>query len=262
MRGRCQGRQPMFRHGEILVGYEERLYRARCQSRGLVSFTARVKETDLWIAADNDLTVKAVDFVQRHRRGLENYLSSHSGFLETLSPWPDDPLAPPLVRAMIAASQRAGTGPMAAVAGALAQKVGQDLLTLSTRIVVENGGDLFLAADRDLTVAVDAGKSPLTGRLGVEISAADMPTCLCTSSGTVGHSLSLGRADAATVASDDGALADAVATMLGNKVQENGDMAPALEWVATVPGVKGALLVKADKLAAWGDLTLVDMQEE
>ena len=139
-----------------MAGYEERLYRQRCKSRGLVSFTVRVKETDLWIAADSDLTSQAVEFIQRHRRGVENYISNHPGFLEALTPWPDDPLAPPLVRAMIAASQAVGSGPMAAVAGAIAQIVGQDLLDLSDRVVVENGGDLFLAADRDLTVAVDA----------------------------------------------------------------------------------------------------------
>lgn len=245
-----------------MAGYEERLYRERCKSRGLVSFTVRVKETDLWIAADSDLTSQAVEFIQRHRRGVENYISNHTGFLEALTPWPDDPLAPPLVRAMIAASQAVGSGPMAAVAGAIAQIVGQDLLDLSDRVVVENGGDLFLAADRDLTVAVDAGQSPLSGRLGVELAAADMPICLCTSSGTVGHSLSLGRADAATVASKDGALADAMATMLGNRVQGKADLTPALEWASTVPGIQGALLVLGDKLAAWGELTLVDLLEK
>ncbi len=243
-----------------MAGYEERLYRARCKSRGLISFTARVKETDLWIAADRDLTSQAVEAIQRHRRGLESYIVNHPGFLEALTPWPDDAWAPPLVKAMIAAGQAAGSGPMAAVAGAIAQAVGGDLLGLSSRVVVENGGDLFLAADRDLTVAVDAGRSPLSGRLGVELAAADMPLCLCTSSGTVGHSLSLGRADAASVVSADGALADAVATMLGNRAHTKADLAPALEWAATVPGVRGSLLVLGDKLAAWGELSLVDLQ--
>jgi ApbE superfamily uncharacterized protein (UPF0280 family) len=248
--------------GGTLSGYEERLYRARCHGRGLVSFTVRVKETDLWIAADRNLENEAKESIQRRRRGLENYIISHSGFLEALTPWPEDDLAPPLVRTMIAAGRAAGSGPMAAVAGAIAHFVGQDLLALSSRVVVENGGDVFLAADRDLVVAVDAGKSPLTGRLGVELAASEMPLCLCTSSGTVGHSLSLGRADAATVAATDGALADAVATMLGNRVQGKGDLAPALEWAAAIPGLAGALVVLGDKLAAWGRLTLVDLQEE
>ncbi len=244
-----------------MTGYEERHYRGQCQSRGLVSFTARVKETDLWIAAERDLAGEAVESVLRHRRGLEIYIQGHPGFLEALEPWPDDPLAPPLVRALIAAGRAAGVGPMAGVAGAIAQAVGQDLLALSQRVVVENGGDVFLAADRDLTVALEAGKSPLSGRLGVAVAAEELPLCVCTSSGTVGHSLSLGRADAATVAAADGALADAVATSLGNRVAQKGDLAPALEWAATVPGIKGALVVLGDKLAAWGDITLVDLQE-
>lgn len=245
-----------------MAGYEERLYRERCKSRGMVSFTARVKETDLWIAADRDLTNQAVESIQRHRRGLESYIQGHPSFLETLTPWPDDPLAPALARAMISAGRAAGTGPMAAVAGAVAQAVGRDLLALSPRLVLENGGDLFLAADRDLTVALDAGASPLSGRLGVSLAAEDMPCCLCTSSGTVGHSLSLGRADAATVLAGDGALADAAATALGNRVRGKGDLAGALEWAAAVPGLKGALIILGDKLAAWGQLTLADLRED
>jgi hypothetical protein len=129
-------------------------------------------------------------------------------------------------------------------------------------VVVENGGDLFLAAGRRLTVALDLGASPLSGRLGLAVEAGEMPLCVCTSSATVGHSLSLGKADGATVAAADGALADAAATALGNRVRGRHDLEPALRWAGGVPGVVGALVVLGERMAAWGRLTLVDLEDQ
>lgn len=245
----------------VKVGlYQERRYRLKCRDRGLVSFTARVKETDLWITAPRDLSSQAVESILRHRRGLEGYARQHPEFLTSLKPLPPDPWAPPLVKAMLAAGSAAGTGPMAAVAGAIAQAVGRDLMPLASEVIVENGGDLYLEASLETTVGLEAGDSPISGRLGIKIPAKAMPLCLGTSSGTVGHSLSLGRADAATVKAADGALADAVATALGNRVKSAGDLEAALDWVSTVPGVLGALIVVGRKLAAWGDMELVPLE--
>lgn len=245
-----------------MAPFEERVYRVHCRTGSLRAFTVRVKETDLWILAERDLARQALESISRHRRALEVYLDQNPLFLESLIPLPPDPLAPPLARAMLAAGEAAGVGPMAAVAGAIAEAVGRDLRELSPRVVVENGGDIFLDAGRDVTVGIWAGDSPLNGRLGLKAPAESMPLCLACSSGVVGHSLSLGKADAAVVAARDGALADAAATALGNRVRSRGDLAPALEWASGVPGLDGALLVLGDRLGAWGEMTLVDLKEE
>ena len=237
--------------------FQERSYRVACEARGFSAFTARVKETELWIRATADLGQRAVESILNHRRGLEAYGREHPAFFASLNPLPLDPLAPPLVRSMLAAGQAAGTGPMAAVAGAIAQAVAGDLLALSPQVAVENGGDVYLALDQTATVGLWAGDSPLSGRVGLRIPAPRMPIAVCTSSGTVGHSLSLGRADAATCLAADAALADAVATALGNRVQGPADLAKALDWAQGVPGVLGALVVKGSQLAAWGEVELV-----
>ncbi len=239
--------------------FQERTYRVACRGRGLVSFEVRVKETDLWVQAQDDLSEQAVASVLRHRRGLEAYIIERPQFLRSLAPLPDDPLAPALAREMLAAGQAAGVGPMAAVAGALAQAVALDLLALSPQVLVENGGDNYLAASEDLVVGIGAGPSPLSGRLGLAIAAAEMPLAVCTSSASVGHSLSLGRADAATVVAKNAALADAVATGLGNLAGSKADLAPALEWAQAIPGVLGALVILDDKLAAWGRIELLQL---
>lgn len=244
-----------------MVGFEQRRYRLDCGPGDLVPFTARVKETDLWILAEQDLAEQAVESIMNHRRGLEAYLAEKPQAASALTPLEDDPLAPAMMRAMLAAGRQAGTGPMAAVAGAIAEAVARDLAAHSATLVVENGGDLFLMGAAPMTVAIGAGDSPLSGKVGLHIPAEHLPLAIGTSSATVGHSLSLGKADAATVLADSGALADACATALGNAAGSQPDMAGALEWVSTVEGVSGALVILGKHLAAWGEITLINLEE-
>jgi ApbE superfamily uncharacterized protein (UPF0280 family) len=238
---------------------QERTYRRWVEPRGLVAFRVSVKETDLLLAAGADLGQEARSSVLSHRRFLESWIQQSPDFLTALTPIPHEPeeeLAPLIVREMLIAGRAAGTGPMAAVAGAMAGRVGQDLLEHSTEIIIENGGDLFLAAARELKIGLFAGSSPLSGRLRLVIHAASQPLGVSTSSGSFGHSLSLGKADAATVAADTPALADALATALGNRVKTKADIEPALEWLAGRPGARGGLIIIGRELGAWGELEL------
>ena len=160
----------------------------------------------------------------------------------------------------MAASGIAGVGPMAAVAGALAEAVGWDLISLSPELVVENGGDIFLAGRSEYCLAVFAGTSPLSGRLGIKLSAPAPFSCgVCTSSARVGPSLSFGRADALTIVANNAALADAVATAMANRVQEKADLARVVESALALGGISGAVAVMGDNLAAGGDLELIDI---
>ena len=239
---------------------EPRTYRTRMFREGLVGFQVTVKETDLMILAERDLTAEVRDLVFQERRQLETYIQQHPEFLTTLTPWPSDPFAPPVVRDMIEAGAKAGVGPMAAVAGALAARVGQGLLPFSGEVIVENGGDIFLHLTRPATVSLYAGRSPLSYRVGLRITPDPQPAWgVCTSSGTVGHSLSLGRADAACVVAPDAALADACATALGNRVASASDIDAALKWLEDIPGVTGAVIIVGERLGAWGKLEVVPL---
>ncbi len=238
---------------------EPRTYRTRMARAGLVGFRVAVKETDLWVLAGRDLSREVREVVLQERARLEGYIAAHPAFLTTLTPWPEDPFAPGVVREMIAAGARVGVGPMAAVAGALAARVGIALAPLTEEVIVENGGDIYLRVTQPATVALFAGKSPLSHRVGLRIEPAWSPLGVCTSSGTVGHSLSLGRADAACVVARDAALADAAATALGNRVKDAGDVAAALEWAAGIPELLGAVVIVGDKLGARGQVELVPL---
>ena len=237
--------------------FENRNYRARAKRKGLVPFTITVKETNLHIQAERDLSREAVKAVLTCRSYIENHIHTHPDFLTSLVPVPPLLHGPEIIRTMIDAGTRAHVGPMAAIAGAIAQYTGKELMSLSRQVIVENGGDVFLKTGSDTTLTIYAGKSPLSMKVGVKIAHRKQPFALCTSSGTVGHSTSFGRADAVTVLSDSCALADAVATGLANRVKNESDIQDTIDHGKDIPGVQGIIVIKKKKLGAWGAVELV-----
>ena len=242
-----------------ITPFESRTYRSRVARPGLAGFRVAVKETDLWVLAVRDFSAEVREIVIQERQQLEAYIAKHPGFLTALTPWPADRFAPAVIREMIEAAAAVGVGPMAAVAGALAARVGRQLAPLSPEVIVENGGDIFLALQHPATVSLFAGASPLSHRVGLHLDPSLSPLGVCTSSASVGHSLSLGRADAACILAPSAALADAAATGLGNRVQGPDTIAPALEWAAALPDILGAVVIVGEKLGAWGQVELVPL---
>jgi len=235
-----------------------RRYRRLVKPRGLTSFEVKAKETDLWILAQRDLSKEALEEVLRLRRQIEAYIQKRPEFATSFSPLSHDPLAPPVVRTMIEAGQVVGVGPMAAVAGALAEGVGSKLLALSEEVIVENGGDVFLKVSRPRKVAIYAGNSPLSMKVGIEVPA-EVSIGVCTSSATVGPSVSFGQADAVCVVAKSAALADAAATALGNLVKAPEDIPRAISTAKGMSGVEGVVIIIGDKLGAWGKYPLVEV---
>ncbi|MBN2808310.1 MAG: UPF0280 family protein [Deltaproteobacteria bacterium] len=242
--------------------YRRRSYR-QAAGAGDFSFEVRVEESDLWISGlQTEYRSLAYERLLYYRNGLKVFLQRHPEWQDSLAPMAPSayPLAPPLARRMMAAAEVAGVGPMAAVAGALAEAVGRDLMALASELVVENGGDIFLTGRSQYRLAIFAGTSPLSGSLGIRLSASAPFSCgVCTSSARVGHSLSFGRADALTIVADDTALADAVATAMANRVQKKKDLARVVERALSVKGIRGAVAVLGSELAAGGELELIDI---
>ena len=162
------------------------------------------------------------------------------------------------VRKMARASVAAQVGPMAAVAGAVAEAVGMHLTRYSQEVVVENGGDIFIKSPYEKTVAVFAGMSPLSMKIGIKLLA-PRGTGVCTSSGTVGHSISGGRADAAVCVADSAALADAAATAAANGVRNADEINGVLEETLKIKGVKGCLIIIGETLGAAGGVELKEL---
>jgi len=242
--------------------YQPRAYRQWSKDKDLVSFNVVVKETDLYIRARRNLRAKAVKAIVRHRVPLEEYIQQHPLFLTTLEPYPVEDDAPAIVKEMAKAAQIVGVGPMAAVAGAIAEAVGKDLLLSSPEIIVENGGDIFLKISKPRLVGVYAGSSPFTGKIALEVQPEETPLGVCTSSGTVGHSLSFGAADAVIVLSASTPLADTAATAIGNRVKSIDDIPQAIDWAQQLPELSGVVIIKDDKVGLWGKVTIVSVDSD
>jgi ApbE superfamily uncharacterized protein (UPF0280 family) len=156
---------------------------------------------------------------------------------------------------MQAASAATGVGPMAAVAGTMAQLAVEAARAEGAReAIVGNGGDILLFSPETATVALYAGNNPLSGKLAFRVTPERMPLAICSSSSLMGHSLSFGDCDLATFAAPDAALADAVATLACNLVNSAEDIPRVLERITALSGISGVLIIKADKAGRSGDL--------
>ena len=236
--------------------YQPRTYRHWIKSQDLVPFTVVVRETDLYIRATSNLKRKALKLVLKYRDMLERYIEQNPLFLTTLKPIPIADDAPRIVRLMAESTAPVGVGPMASVAGAISELVGYELLDFTPEVIIENGGDIFIKSLRKRLVGIYAGDSPLTGKIGFEIDAEDTPIGISTSSGTVGHSLSFGKADAVVTVCRSSALADAAATAIGNVVMSTDTIADGIELAKGIPNLRGVIIIKDDQMGAWGNIKL------
>lgn len=234
-----------------------RRYRNWIEDKDLVSFTLQSGESDLLIRAQKLLSLQAKQSLHKARRVIEDYIQEHPEFATTLKPYAAGKEAPEIIRQMTEAAFVAEVGPMAGVAGAVAEFVGRALLKYSPEVIVENGGDIFIKTNRVRKVGIFAGKSGYTGKLALELAPSQEALGICTSSGTVGPSLSFGHADAATAVCNSAFLADVWATRLGNMVKTKDDLEPTLKFVQQQPTIKGAVIIIGDKIGAWGEVKLV-----
>lgn len=244
--------------------YEPRWYRDCLHHSDLTPFTVSYRESDLWIAVTPTAyseAMKEACFLKTRELylTLEGYIKTNPVFLHSLLPCAIDDTAPSLIKLMANAATLAAVGPMAAVAGAVAQEIGIFLKNEFnlTEAIVENGGDIYLATTVPRRVALSAGTSPLSNILALEILPTLSPLGICTSSGTVGHSLSFGKADAVTILAKNTALADAYATAAGNMVKTAADIDKTLAYISAQKDILGTIIIIGDRIGFQGNINLV-----
>ena len=202
--------------------------------------------------------------IVHQRQILEDYIALHPDFGRTFEPIELHDNAPPIAQRMARAAWLAGVGPMAAVAGAMAQYAAEAGLKAGAReVIVDNGGDIYLRVDEPAIIGLDSGGAELANKLAFSLNAEDTPIAICSSSGRMGHSTSLGQCDLATVVSKNAALADAAATRAANLVKKVDDVDDALEQIAAIEGVDGVMIVKDARVGLAGELPpLVKIQKD
>jgi ApbE superfamily uncharacterized protein (UPF0280 family) len=212
-----------------------------------------IAETAATIAAEGRFVERAVEALKATRSEIERQVRKDPFFLTTMEPYtPQDP--GPVVRRMCDASAVAGVGPMATVAGAVAQVALEAMVEQGCdHGWVDNGGDVALVLSAPATMEVfhepgaktafGLGLEPTHGIIGV-----------CTSSGRLGHSISLGDSDVALAVADSAFLADALATAIGNRVHGPSTLGTCFDPFKGTKGMIGALAMADGEVAMHGRL--------
>ncbi|MDD1704877.1 MAG: UPF0280 family protein [Methanoregula sp.] len=185
------------------------------------------------------------------RQVIEGYIQRDPFFKATFDPYTPDSDERVIIT-MCDATRRAGVGPMAAVAGTIAW---EGLLAMKDAGadfgVIDNGGDIALTSDRAINVGVHAGEASLSNRIAFVVPPQDGILGVCTSSATVGPSISFGVADAVTIFSKNVALADAWATRVCNQIRP--DDHTVFDEIDPSE-VSGVFAIMGDSTATWGHL--------
>jgi hypothetical protein len=206
------------------------------------TFAAILAETPAHAAAAKEGMIAA-------RQVLEGHIARDPFFASTFFPYEPD-TDEPLIRHMAAAAASAGVGPMATVAGAIAAAGIGTMIGAGARFgVIDNGGDIALVSDRDTRVGVHAGTSPLSDRIAFVVPPQKEPFGICTSSATVGPSISFGVADAVTIFAPDPLIADAWATAVCNRIRSD-DRSILEELDSRV--VQGVFAILGETVIQWG----------
>ena len=173
------GRAGSARNTGSMSSFEPRWYREALHRSSLAPFAVRFRETDLWVAVPPRQNTAALrQYCEKIAASLweelHAYILKDPVFLHSLIPHTPHFGAPPVALKMAAAADKAGVGPMAAVAGAFAEEIAQQLMQKFKvqDIIVENGGDIYLAATQLRRIAIWAGASPLSGKLALELEPA------------------------------------------------------------------------------------------
>jgi ApbE superfamily uncharacterized protein (UPF0280 family) len=205
----------------------------------------QLKESNCTIISDKESAIeKATSSIEHHRRQLEEYIKEHPQFLHSLEPVLVDN-GPKVARLMAETSAKAGVGPMAAVAGVLADLAVEDMISDGCKVaVVENGGEVSAVSNQPIDIALAAGDAPLSKEMGFRLK--KFPVGIATSSGLYSHALSFGEAEAVTVFAVDAGVADAAATAVANLIKGDdvrGVIRQGIDRALNIDGVKGVFIL-------------------
>lgn len=243
--------------------FEKRTYRSQFNTARFTGFEIKHAETDLWIGFDPEsykpeMKKVAAEKIKDLRQKLDEYITTEPFFKKSLKPFQPGEKALPEAIEMAEAAEKAGIGPMSTVAGLFAREIGNEIIQNFSpkELVIENGGDIYAMLNKELVLSVFAGDSPLSERIGLKITPENSLLGICTSAGTVGPSLSYGKADAVVVIAENVLIADAFATAFGNKVKSPNDVEKVISQAEKYPEILSLLIICEDKIGVKGEFEI------
>lgn len=183
-----------------------------------------IKQTNILLKSDSkESFLHAEKRIKADRFFLESFIRKHAIFLASLQPLSLEMLAevdaPEIVKLMIEASKIANVGPMASVAGAIAERACLAMVEAGAKkAIAENGGDIHAEAG-EWIVGINESREKEISRIAFKLRASELPLGICSSSGSFGHSISFGKADLVIAVAKTASIADACATAIANEVK-------------------------------------------
>jgi len=213
-----------------------------------------LEETAATIAADRQYVEFAVDAIKASRLDVERHIRKDDFFVTTLEPYELPTGSPKVLRRMCDAAKAAGVGPMATVAGGIAQEALEAMVARGcSHGWVDNGGDIAMIIEHPVTVEVFSNPDS-SAAIALEMEPTGGITGVCTSSGRLGHSISFGDADAAVAIATNAYLADALATAIGNKVKDKQSLQTCFDAFRHITEFTGGLVLRDGDVAMYGRL--------
>jgi len=228
-------------------------------TESLREYNFLIDESKIHIKCDNEKAIKAaVKAIKQHREHLVEFIRQHPDFPFKLKPIANYGNASRIVKIMMGSSKAADVGPMASVAGALADIGLEAMLREKARVaVVEDGGEIAVFTEKPIVISIFSSNTALSSKIGFLLKREDCPIGVATSSSKTGHALSFGEADSVTVVADNASLADAAATaicnsVVGEDVEES--IRRGLERARAIKGIRGVLIIREGNSGLWGKL--------
>ncbi len=234
---------------------ENHFYRPRTRVKN--NFTLKYRHCSIAVSSDADVEKECRENLPLIYGEVENRVLSDAVFAESLIPVNGNENDTPIIKQMIEAGKKAGTGPMAAVAGSIAEALFRSVKTPFNTLIIENGGDIFASSREDLICGLYTGSS--FDKFALKIKKSLLPCGISSSSAKIGHSLSFGKALLAVVISPSGALSDTFATALANSVQSEKDLENAVNFCAAGNRITGCAAIINDKIAFAGDIEFTEL---
>ncbi|MDD5622665.1 MAG: UPF0280 family protein [Actinomycetota bacterium] len=236
---------------------DKNVYRNRIKYKERYNWRITYKYSDLLVSCNKDVSLRLEKLIKEIYDLLESCIKRESDFEKSLVPLKIKEYYPPIVRRMCRKAAIFNVGPMATVAGAVCDYIASGLDSYCRRLIIENGGDIFIKSNRDINIGVYLKNKYFADKIYLKIKAGDTPCGICSSSGIFGHSLSLGKSDLVVVLAKSTISADGAATSIANKINTPADVDKAIIDYKNKKDIKGILVIKDDKLGVWGNIELI-----
>jgi ApbE superfamily uncharacterized protein (UPF0280 family) len=236
---------------------DRNIYRNNVKTGGKYHWKITYQYSDLLLSSDKNIAGLIEKPLKDIYRYLNKCFKEDPVFLRSLSPVRINPGYPEIIKKMCLLSAEFNVGPMAAVAGTVNEFLAERINKYCGNLIIENGGDLYLRSKNDRILGIYVKNKYFKDSISIRIKAANMPCGVCASSGTFGHSLSLGKCDLAVVMSKSAITADAAATAVANSISCKDDILASIEHFRNCRGIDGLLLIKEDQIGLWGNIELV-----